>query len=143
MDKREIPAETRAYIAGFFDGEGCLVSSIDKGRGRLRISISQKNPEVIFWLRETLGYGNAFRYERKTKKFKGSAGYIHHYRIHSYSEMKEFLELIKPHVREKREQVELALELIRLTSRKHMSEDTRNIRNSLALKLQELKGRGK
>jgi len=43
-----------AYIAGFFDGEGCVTWS----RGdRVRLIITQKDPDVLVKIQQLLGYG--------------------------------------------------------------------------------------
>ena len=48
-----------AYIAGLFDGEGSLVSvaSGAGGHARFHVSIVQKNPAPLLWLRSALGAG--------------------------------------------------------------------------------------
>ena len=51
----------RAYIAGFFDGEGCITHYSNK-RGRPRISMGQKEPEVLHRIQTMLGYGNVRSY---------------------------------------------------------------------------------
>jgi hypothetical protein len=52
----------RAYIAGVFDGEGCITFRKDS-HGRPRISIGQKDPEVLLWIQETLGFGHVRSYQ--------------------------------------------------------------------------------
>jgi intein-encoded DNA endonuclease-like protein len=58
----EIRPVDRAYIAGFFDGEGCITSYSNK-RGRPRISMSQNDPEVLHRIQKILGYGNVRSYQ--------------------------------------------------------------------------------
>jgi intein/homing endonuclease len=47
----------RAYIAGFFDGEGCVYR---QPSGRYRIQISQNQREVLDWITKRLGYGKVY-----------------------------------------------------------------------------------
>ena len=51
----------RAYIAGFFDGEGCITFRKDS-LGRPRISMSQKKPDVLWKIQQLLGYGHVRAY---------------------------------------------------------------------------------
>src|SRR4051794_25612322 len=46
----------RAYIAGFFDGEGC-VTFRDRFGGRPWMSITQKDPKVLQHIQSLLGCG--------------------------------------------------------------------------------------
>jgi len=44
----------KAYIAGFFDGEGCVSMT----NAHPRLIFSQRDPTVLKWIQEKLGYGN-------------------------------------------------------------------------------------
>lgn len=46
----------RAYIAGFFDGEGCVHFMKNRG-GKPRVSLTQKDPEVLHKIQGLLGCG--------------------------------------------------------------------------------------
>jgi hypothetical protein len=54
--------EDLAWVAGFFDGEGCISAVARKGRaaGRcsLRVSACQVDPELLHRLRSIVGFGN-------------------------------------------------------------------------------------
>ena len=72
-----IPECDRAYIAGLFDGEGC-VSYKQYNRKRphnkkayptwqIRLEISMTDKSVLIWLNETLGVGTVGEKRYKTK----------------------------------------------------------------------------
>jgi hypothetical protein len=52
----------RAYLAGFFDGEGCVASRKEDSRSKagahIQISMSQKNPEVLIYLQGLTNIGS-------------------------------------------------------------------------------------
>jgi LAGLIDADG endonuclease len=100
-----------AYIAGFLDGDGSiffqLIRKNDYCLGyqiRTTVAFYQKteNVEILVWLKQQL-----------------SSGYIRHrktgvsdYTIVESQEVRRILELLKPHVRLKREHVRLGLEIL-------------------------------
>ena len=50
----------KAYLAGLIDGEGCITLTVSK-KGQLpqpQLSISNKNLEVLRWVRQQTGYGS-------------------------------------------------------------------------------------
>ena len=76
-----IPETDRAYIAGLFDGEGC-VSYKQYNRKRahnkkayptwqIRLEIAMTDKSVLVWLNETLGVGTIGEKRYKTKYTKG------------------------------------------------------------------------
>jgi intein/homing endonuclease len=57
LRRRKLKPVDRAYIAGFFDGEGCVhFRSVGK-YNRPILSMSQKDPEVLHRIQDVLGYG--------------------------------------------------------------------------------------
>lgn len=89
------------YIAGFFDGEGCVSTNSD---WRVVVVISQKDPAILEWIRDRLGYGNL------TKKGRNDRGYS--LRIVANRSIIDFAHLIGPHCRLKRRQLELAAQAL-------------------------------
>ena len=76
-----IPETERAYIAGLFDGEGC-VSYKQYNRKRahnkkayptwqIRLEIAMTDKSVLVWLNEILGVGTVGEKRYKTKYTKG------------------------------------------------------------------------
>ncbi len=49
----------RAYIAGIFDGEGC-VSHREYSNGPPHLSITQKDRELLEWIQQKTGVGNIY-----------------------------------------------------------------------------------
>lgn len=95
--RMKISFQDLIYIAGFFDGEGC-VHGIIKGDGRPsipRISIGQKRPEVLFWIKEVLNMGTIH------KTSKGSSVW----RINNKKDVERFISLILPYSKVKREEL--------------------------------------
>jgi len=104
-----------SYIAGFFDGEGCITSTIVKKKNRDThhvysiIIITNTNLEVLKYIQKVFGFGriNEKKYEkhRKTRCWA--------YTIDSSSEILEFLQSIRPYLRVKDEQADLAVEYLK------------------------------
>ena len=96
-----------AYVAGIFDGEGCVCLRINKGRYySLDISVANTNEWLMQWLKFAFG-GNFYAMQAKTRKAQnwkpcwrwtitGNKG-------------SSFLKLILPYLRLKKPQAELAI----------------------------------
>jgi intein-encoded DNA endonuclease-like protein len=80
---------TYAYIAGFFDGEGHVSLKCK------RISISQKNPDVLKRIQKFLGYG----YVRQNNQGMWLL------RIGARADREDFISWISPHSIIKRDQL--------------------------------------
>jgi|SRR5271166_4095902 len=96
---------TPQWLAGFFDGEGCVSCYLAKGVMKLDVFVAQSHRPII----ETIGriFGERPRVHCKTKRIC--------YSLHfSGRGCRPFLEYIKDHVIVKREQVFLALEMAAL-----------------------------
>lgn len=89
-----------AYIAGLFDGEGCL--SCNRYGLYYRVTITQKPREVLDWLVETTGEGYI-----DGPNHKG----VHRWRIFKAPVVRDFLEHVEPYCIVKREAVHAYLEL--------------------------------
>lgn len=89
------------YIAGFFDGEGC-VSHL---KNQWRISVGQNTKEVLQEIRDYIGYGTIYK-EYSTQYTQGV-----HYRLQIFrkKEVYAFLSTILPYVIVKKERVMYAL----------------------------------
>jgi len=87
------------YVAGFFDGEGCV--SINT-TGRCTISITQKNPEVLYLIQKQYG-GNV--HCKWKKHFECS-----HWLTNGKQDVIRFLNLIKPYVVVKKKEIDLGLQ---------------------------------
>lgn len=103
--------KTRAYIAGFLDGDGCvllqLVSRKDYIYGyqiRASIVFYQKinHKKILRWLKHKLRLG--YLRDRNDK--------ISEYTIVGLKEVQKVLELLYPHLLLKKKQAKLALEII-------------------------------
>ena len=92
-----------SYLAGFFDGEGCLHASNARGWVNLRASMSQKNPEVLEKIQDYLGYGKIHRH-RNTG--------VHHLNICGRRNVREFIRRVYPYSVVKRRQLKVAYALV-------------------------------
>jgi hypothetical protein len=100
-----------AYIAGFFDGEGCISAQSQKIKGKyelfprvsIQVTITQKHRMVLDLIREQ--YGGVISLKDKQHP-------CFQLRIVGKHEMKKFLLAIYPHSIEKKDQIELALRFI-------------------------------
>lgn len=95
----------RAYIAGFFDGEGCvscyLGGSSTPKYPYLRITLVQKDARVLYEIRELLGYGTV-------SHGSGSNRDMWSLVVSGRRDVRTFLAAVAPFVRVKSRQVELA-----------------------------------
>lgn len=124
-----------SYVAGFFDGEGCISSSFSKSRlPRVGITITQKDPHILELISNFLGFGQV----GLDKKSWGDCGIL---RITGASDQRKFLQGILPYVIGKKSQVDLALRLIDLNGGqgRKVSAEVRADRERLAQLLSEAK----
>ena len=102
----ELPAETIAYLAGLFDGEGCINCRIGK-KARpydvwLSVTISNTVRSVLDWAQSVLGCGQIYGYDNGTRRicYDLSLRSIHGER---------FLRTVLPFLRIKKNRAVLAL----------------------------------
>lgn len=102
-------AEDLAYIAGFFDGEGCATILHGGGANRnciqKRVSICNTNRDILLQIQRILGFGSLYEKKRDNKKHKTLYDLVF-----LQDQIPVFLALILPYVRLKKRQVEILLE---------------------------------
>ena len=104
---KSITETEKAYLAGFFDGEGCV--SISKAQPKnhripkyaMNVAVVQKGIKMLAGFQELTGIGNI--YETK----QAYSGYSWQF---SGNTAKEFLVAILPYLINKKQQAELAIE---------------------------------
>ncbi len=102
--RREATEVERAYIAGYFDGEGCLTVSLrPDGSHYTRIDFGQTVPDVVTFMESIYG-GSLLAYPAKPAHRAQTR-----WRLSRASSVKVFLEDIFPFCREKRDQVSAVL----------------------------------
>lgn len=132
-----------SYLAGFFDGEGCI-SILKRKKGNwnvshfLRVSIGQKDGETLDWIKDNFG-GNVYLI-----KIDGS--YVWALSDH---QAYEFTKIICPFLRYKKPQAELAIRFHedrivnsrRMTKHKHtaLTEEELKLREDMFLEMKSLK----
>jgi hypothetical protein len=91
-----------AWIAGFFDGEGCITARVaENGSPTLQVSIGQKDRTQLEFIQEIFG--------GSITEIKGKD----HYHLSMYATTAiRMLEAIIPHLRLKRPQAVLAVEFV-------------------------------
>jgi len=97
-----------AYLAGFFDADGAIMASIERSaqlrfgfRVRLTIKLAQKNKTILEEIQSMIACGK-IRLNRTVFELD----------IKDQTHVKKFIELVYPHCRVKRMQLELALTII-------------------------------
>ena len=112
----------RAYIAGFFDGDGSIHFQLVRRRDyvygyQIRASVcfyqSTRGKAGLEWLKEQIGCGY----------IRDRAGSMSDYTIVGWLAVKRILELVHPFVVFKREQVDRAMELISRLERTFTAEE--------------------
>ena len=92
-----IPPDKLNYIAGFFDGEGCVSGYIlENGYPRVKISMGQKRSGVLYWIQEILKMGRICTFKR---------GDISKLQISGKKNVGRFIDLILPHSIVKKEEL--------------------------------------
>ena len=83
-----------SWLAGFYEGEGscgCYTNGRKGNKYRLMVSISQKDPRVLDYIKQSLERGSV-------TKNKTTYGVIHAWRVCS-ANARWFLNQIRPHMR--------------------------------------------
>ena len=94
----------RAYVAGLFDGEGCL----SWYRGSPRVTITSCYPHHLKWIKASLGYGSVVVHEKSKNPARQS------YRFQAWgSNALRFIAAIRPHLKEKAYQADILMMLER------------------------------
>lgn len=93
----------RAYISGYFDGEGSVGLYAKKSGFALKVTVAQRKPEVLLWMHSL--FGGAFvtvdRVERGDQYYE--------LRLEGPALALPFLRIVTPYVREKKDQVDLVI----------------------------------
>jgi len=140
-----------AYIAGFFDGEGCVSISHRKKyrkntpRTHLAIRMSQAFPNILYHIQKILGVGRVHK-----SKHIGTLNYKSVYKntfsVYSIKNQLEFLQTILPYSKTKKEEIVVAIKFIEFvkehphcTGNKPMSTDIHQKKIKFSENLRELK----
>ena len=95
----------RAYLAGFFDGEGCCMISPNC---TVKIIVTQKDREVLEWLIREYGgkvYTNGAKYPR--------------WSLFKRDTILRFLKDLRPYLRQKTVEVDYGIEMLELSATNH------------------------
>lgn len=137
----ELTEVEKAYLAGFFDGEGCvsLRTMFDKKKSKtpsyqVEVVISQNDLATLQELQQLAGIGNVYAgYGKRT---------CSSWRI-THIQSREFLSVLLPYLRNKKKEAELAIEFINKFNRATRSihpEDRTDEKEWYRLELHRLKG---
>lgn len=101
----------KAYLAGFFDGEGSITitAGMDRKKGKtpnyqMVVAVGQKRPEIILTIHQMVGMGKV--YDRTS--YRESVWY---WRI-THVQAREFLIVLLPYLKIKKREAELAIEFV-------------------------------
>jgi LAGLIDADG endonuclease len=117
-----VDSTTLAYVAGFLDGDGSIFFQIVRRKDyrrkfqiRSSIAFYQKTEgaRILYWLKKQFGCG--YIRHRKTG--------ISDYTVVESSEVKRILSLLKSHVKLKRKQLELGLQILHKLENAHTDAD--------------------
>ena len=120
-----------AYIAGFLDGDGSIMVQVKNRRGtprgwRLMFTIcfyqDSRHKEPLLWIRDTLGIGYI------SDRNDG----ITELRINGYKETQRILTMLKPYIKFKAQQVEIALRILSKLNKENISQLSKETRLSIA-----------
>lgn len=116
-----------AYAAGFLDADGCVTVSrrhLKAKAGfysyRIAVMVSNKLPEVPEWMASV--FGGSLKIQLPSKKAPAGKGYPAMFRWSLYNNKAgDFLEMVIPHLKIKRERAEAAVRLARMQRRRGCS----------------------
>ena len=90
-----------SYIAGFFDGEGCITILTIKLKNRFqlrpKIDLTQKKQEILHIIKKKLGYGYIYKTKENISKLL----------ICSYKDLNNFINNVGKYIIIKKEQIDL------------------------------------
>ena len=136
VPEEQIAKSIVAYIAGFFDGEGCIHARIrNNAQPNAVLTISQKNPKVLYWITKTVGYGHVT--ECYNEKWVRNI-----WRVTGRDKTKSFIKMILPFSKVKKKQLQVGLKLLALIGKPGdhpVSKSNLTKRLKLHNKLKELK----
>lgn len=103
-----------AWLAGFFEGDGSIMCFVDKAKGykfifrvRVIIKLSQKSSNVLEEIKNDLELGNVYLNKKKDNE-QNSFDLV----IVNQNDVLLFINLIKPYVRFKNNQLEIAKKIL-------------------------------
>lgn len=129
---------TPQWLAGFFDGEGCVHASLDpRGRTYIKVQLNQKDPIILGLI--GLKFPPSYTRARSVPTKSGGTTTGHMLSWEGYIAL-DFLSYIKDHVIVKRKLVELAIEFCDHigTVGSKMTEDTRRTRMSIYSQIKQI-----
>lgn len=115
----------RAYLAGIFDGEGCVGYYKRPNSTRCKYSyvatvlIAQSDPRLMTWLMDKIGFGTVYK---KLAPKARRMGYM--WETNRRDHVIEFLETIQPYLLVKADQVDILLTHLRLEGAAPMRKGT-------------------
>ncbi len=121
-----------AYVAGFFDGEGCISGGVCKRNDVfVHLSIAQKYPEPLLFVQRLFG-------GRLHQRASASNMWYHNF---SSTESLQMLHTIAPFLILKRDQAELAIEFYKTAvfTGQHYTADQKAQRIAIVRKITALK----
>ncbi len=104
----------KAYVAGFFDGEGCCSISANCS---VKVVIAQKDPAVLEWMSKE--YGGVIY---PTSKSQGAAKLT----FNNKANIMKFLVDVKPNLKAKCFEVDIAIQMLALNATNHTRPQSKN-----------------
>jgi hypothetical protein len=96
IDNMAMTLAESAYLAGLFDGEGCITSQIIDNQAHVRIIIAQKSPMILNWIKEQTGIGSISLNTSNNNCY---------YRVTGRENVRKFIKLIYPFSKIKKDQL--------------------------------------
>lgn len=131
VGSQRVTTKDFAYIAGFLDGDGSIMVQVKNRRGtprgwRLMFTIcfyqDSRHKEPLRWIRDVLGIG--YLSDRNDG--------ITELRINGYKETQRILVKLKPYIKFKAQQVDIALRILSKLQNENVSQLSKETRLSIA-----------
>lgn len=132
---KKISQTNAAYIAGFFDGEGCICT-VGSSKCHLSISIGQKFPNILYHIYKIIKLGRVRKHNHYTRPHT-----TYNLTITNRKQVKNFINLILPYSLIKKKQLEIGIKLITLVKNSgiHLTKEEQIQRQLLCNELKGLK----
>ncbi len=106
--KDRLSEPDKAYLAGFFDGEGSVGLYNFRDRHEVTAMITNTDPRIMDWLLEKIGYGNVCTIRNNHHRRKHA---VSHWRICGKPRVQDFLEAMVSYLIIKKDQANVLLDL--------------------------------
>ena len=110
---KKISKSNIAYIAGFFDGEGCIHFAQPEQTSSYRLVIANTDYDILVWIQKILGLGKITIQPLNSKYPRSKRVFF--WRLYKRQDILELLKALLLHLKIKKEQARIAIKILQLS----------------------------